>query len=857
MQFFSCSTDYDGPAPENESPIINIYETTDVTSSKKTKIQWYGNDIDGNRLTYYYTVTTDTTLNTENVLAAMPLTGTNTEGRKLWTSTQLTYAYISMPYGPYPDPTTTVFEIDTVYTEPLDGTFVTQRFKAVYSKFFVFGIDENDSTTEISSKIFRRTNRIPKHPMVYSSKLGQNGFDKYWMTVGPDSAYMVLEAPTAFWKPFDFKWMGEDPDGQDVDLEFMWLLLERNRVSGVDIIIDTVATSNGWSVNNLSKSFSKEIWDHNKQGQYAFKVFVRDDAFEESLNHATINFEVFAPEFDKGILFIDDTDPTLYQPTGSLYMGNPETSETTGTRAFYESLLDYAGFEPESIATDPMKGYKIKRFSKGEVFVGWDYEYELQDHDDDPGTPDVQVLVDSTAVYRGVYDPSVRELTQYRLVIIASDDRGNLNGVDFAGEPPYTGYNTSLSSLLDVGGNLFIAGPSVLMGKLYASPNQLPINKYLEPFRIVFDGYASALQGLSAGTEDFFNKYFGIYSTTFPEQKTYFTDLSSTQLCADHYLADNYDFIGSTVYEHISDPMIKPLRIDSAMVKLAWWDRTVAGKIQKLALKDKGTVFTGIPTFEAYKGEVIYRYQSIYDLPVRDQNYSYEINGADTLTHYLWNKRFRVEEFESSPNFATQTTIGNWTQEAVVAERWATNTTTPFSLLRSLKSGVIAANDTSDVFVSNVELLSEGTISFAYRTSSYIDPADSLTGDVLNFYIDGVNMSALEETKLWCGENEWRQVSYNLGSGKHNFKWQYLKGGAGPGGSDAVWIDKLLITDTYSPVLRRSGSVGTRYVAEGDIFKTAILTIPLYFLDNTNNQVSDMFKTMVEWFDINNDGGSK
>jgi hypothetical protein len=335
---------------------------------------------------------------------------------------------------------------------------------------------------------------------------------------------------------------------------------------------------------------------------------------------------------------------------------------------------------------------------------------------------------------------------------------------------------------------------------------------------------------------------------TFPEQKTYFTENSAAQLCSDHYLTDNYDFIGSSVYEDVTDPNFKHLRIDSTRVNDSWWDRTVSGRIQMLALKDNGTVFTGVPTLEIFKGETLYKYKSIYDLPIAD-SLAYDDVYAG-LTHYLWNKRFRVEEFESSPSFATQTTIGSWTQETVTAERWATNTTTPFSLLRSLKSGVIAANDTSDVSVSNVELLSEGTISFAYRTSSYIDPADSLTGDVLNFYIDGVNMSALEETKLWCGENEWRQVSYNLGSGKHNFKWQYLKGGAGPGGSDAVWIDKLMITDTHSPVLQRSGTVAARYAEENGYYKTAFFGIPTFFMDNSENQVSDMFKAMVDWFDL-------
>ncbi|HQO09333.1 MAG TPA: hypothetical protein PLK90_11155 [Clostridiales bacterium] len=696
FQFFSCSTDYSGSKPKNQEPVINVYETSDITSSKKTKIQWYGNDIDGSKLTYFYTVTTDTVLNTSNVLTAMPLDGLNNEGKNYWTSTERTYAYISMPYGAYPNNDTPVHWIDSLYIMTgEDGLPDSANFKAVYSKFFVIGQDENGEFTSVSQKIFRRTNRIPKYPMIFSSKLGINGFDQYWMTVGSDSAQMVLREATSFWKPFDFKWMGEDPDGTDVDLEFKWQLWER-KLKGGDSII--VVQSAGWSINNLSRSFDDEIFDHNRQGKYSFKVYVRDDAFEESENHATVNFEVFAPQFDKGILLIDDTEASLYPPPTVLYMGNPEG---TKVRSYYETLLRYAGYKPENEATDSLMMYRIKKFNKGTEFIGYDYIYG--DDDGNPATPDV--IIDSTAVYRGVYDPSIRELTKYRLVIIASDDRANLTGVDFAGTPPYTGYNSYLSNYLDVGGNVFILGSSALMGKLYAAPDQLPINKYIAPFRQIFDANAPVIATVSAGTKEFFNKYFGIYSMIFPEQKTYFTE-NGTQLCPDHYLADNYDFIGAGVYEHITDSNIKPLRIDSAKVNQAWWDRLAGTRTQKLALKDNGSVFTGVPTFEAYKGEVVYKYQSIYDL-AHDDSFSYEINDNDTLmTHYLWCK-------------------------------------------------------------------------------------NKLTGEI------------------------------------------------------------------YSPVTRRSGTIATRYVSQGDVFRTAFFSIPTYFLDNSDNQVSDMFKSMIVWFDLNNEGGKK
>ncbi|MFO7810033.1 MAG: hypothetical protein R6V47_01505, partial [Candidatus Delongbacteria bacterium] len=482
------------------------------------------------------------------------------------------------------------------------------------------------------------------------------------------------------------------PDGPEVELEFKWELYERTDSDTVFV------TGSDWSVNNLSKSFSREIFDHNKQGKYRLVVRVRDDAFQESIHPASINFEVFAPEFDRGILLIDDTDPDLYPPPDNVSMGNPDAAVV---RDFYISLLEDAGLEPVETATDLMRSYTIEKFYAKLDTTGWDYTYEI-----DPQTGDT-LSVDKDPIERAYYSPDVRELTRYKLVIIASDDRSNAKGVDFAGQPPFTGYNEYLSSMLDVGGNLFLMGNSVLMGKLYTSPNQLPINEYEPPFKQVFDPNAPAVGNISSGTREFFNEYLGIYSVTFPEQKTYFFE-NSPNPPDDHALTDNYDYIGSTVYEHITDENFKPLRIDPERVNTAWWDKEIGpGWIQKLALKDSATVFTGVPTFEAYKGEIVYKYQSIYDLPKTAENDSFTVDTEmGGIKHFLWNTDY--------------------------------------------------------------------------------------------------------------GEGE-----------------------------------------VHSPVLKRSGSVATRYVAPGNIFKTAFFAMPTYFLDNSEGQINDMFNTMIDWFDINNDGGSK
>ncbi len=616
LMIFSCTNEYKGPMPENQSPVLQFYDTTDSTSNKRTTIKWYGNDADGIKLKYFYIVTTDTFTNESTIFQKLPFDENNSEN---WISTYQTYANISLPYGKLNADTCfyDLREYGQIITDA--GDTVSLSFKAAYSKFFLLGIDEYGKRTDVRSKIFKRTNVRPKHPMVYSDKLGVNGFDKYWVTVGTDSAQLIMPAANEFWKEIDFKWMGEDPDGMDVELEFQWKLYELRE----PLKQDTLLASRGWSRDNLTASFSGIIYNNNKNGRYSFRVWVRDDAYELSENNSTINFEVFAPTFDKGILFIDDTDPTLYPPPAySQWMGNPEAVKVT---EFYKDLLEYSGYKSEGdILSDPSKWYKIARFER--------------------------TVTESGRTY---YSPNIRELIKYRLVILSSEDRSTHNGINFNGEAGYAGYRIALKSYLDVGGSVFIIGPSVLQGEKYNQiPSQLPVNKYKKPYRQIFekDVYENVNVSVAAPATNtdlriFFSNYFGIRHMDFPEYKTYYTipGTDSTQYCSDHYLSDNYDFIGAELYGHVPDLPVKTLRIDSTKVNKAWFDSPPGsgGRIRQHALKDRGTVFTGVPVLEAYKGEIVYGYKSIYDLPrlAYSHDYSYDYpweNEADTLKHSLF-----------------------------------------------------------------------------------------------------------------------------------------------------------------------------------------------------------------------------
>ncbi len=53
-------------------------------------------------------------------------------------------------------------------------------------------------------------------------------------------------------------------------------------------------------------------------------------------------------------------------------------------------------------------------------------------------------------------------------------------------------------------------------------------------------------------------------------------------------------------------------------------------------------------------------------------------------------------------------------------------------------------------------------------------------------FIDGV------QQEQWAGEVAWRQVSYPVTAGIHNFKWTYYKDSSVSSGSDCAWVDYII-----------------------------------------------------------------
>jgi len=103
---------------------------------------------------------------------------------------------------------------------------------------------------------------------------------------------------------------------------------------------------------------------------------------------------------------------------------------------------------------------------------------------------------------------------------------------------------------------------------------------------------------------------------------------------------------------------------------------------------------------------------------------------------------------------------------------------TPISGVYSARSGDISDSDSTNLEFTGV--LSNGTVSFAYNVSS------EANFDFLTFSIDGVQLAQ------WSGSQS-GNFSTPVSLGQHTLKWTYVKDFSVSVGSDAAWIDDVIV----------------------------------------------------------------
>ena len=108
------------------------------------------------------------------------------------------------------------------------------------------------------------------------------------------------------------------------------------------------------------------------------------------------------------------------------------------------------------------------------------------------------------------------------------------------------------------------------------------------------------------------------------------------------------------------------------------------------------------------------------------------------------------------------------------------------------QSGDIA--DSQETYLETA-IIGPGIISFWWKVSS------EENYDFLEFYIDG------ELKERISGERDWEQKSYEVNSGSHILRWQYLKDHSISEGDDCGWVDCVEFTTVsllhkYTPILK-------------------------------------------------------
>ncbi len=581
--FIGCEAEYEGNVKANGKPSIAIYQTPDTLSNNKTIVSWYGNDVDGFELKYYYFYTTDSTMNSENILDNYP--------RDLWDSTSEMSAEVSFPYTG--DWYSELFIIDTTGVDTT-GTVVpdTTVIKTVYSKFFVFGKDSKGEKTNIASKIFARRNNPPRKAKITSKFLKISGTEEAHIRVNFPN--IVLPKTTQFWDPIDFRWLATDSDAtaeDPVDLEYRWKLYASSQdytlndsIINYDVLVDSshyttnAGLETGWNIVNTRVSFSSKVYDYLKDNNlstwFKFVVETRDDALVKAPVDVEVEFYCFAPQFDKGILFVDDSDTEAYDPEDEkTWTGTPSTQEL---REYYVTMLGNCDVEGVNLTESDESGI--------DHFTYWNVN-----------------ALDSV--------PTLEDLSHYRLIVVDSESRSHENGVNLNyGTGTSNAFGSRVISYLNTGGKLFMIGNTLF--------TSISNNNYSDPARIVVSN--------SSFSEDFMLRYLGIYALTVGE------GYARKVTDEDFY---NYDFVGVSAFGHTPD--IGGFRVYPENVNKFWKYRKFKndGTLKyDYFLKDDASVFTGITTFESSKGEVIYKYNSLFGLEKVNET---TVVGPDGVQHSL------------------------------------------------------------------------------------------------------------------------------------------------------------------------------------------------------------------------------
>ncbi len=198
--------------------------------------------------------------------------------------------------------------------------------------------------------------------------------------------------------------------------------------------------------------------------------------------------------------------------------------------------------------------------------------------------------------------------------------------------------------------------------------------------------------------------------------------------------------------------------------------------------------FGNIPLLEpGASAQVTYRVQVADNCPPGHEiRFDLSLSGSD---NYNATDSFDLavglyrEDFESG-DFS----VFHWGEGGSLP--WHIDTYSSFEGLFCAKSGQIS-NSEESVMKVDLEVLTDGEISFYKRVISEDDTTASNNFDYLSFRIDGTELGR------WDGISEWSQHIFPVAAGFHRFEWVYVKDHSAHFQMDAAWIDLI----TFPPAV--------------------------------------------------------
>ena len=164
-----------------------------------------------------------------------------------------------------------------------------------------------------------------------------------------------------------------------------------------------------------------------------------------------------------------------------------------------------------------------------------------------------------------------------------------------------------------------------------------------------------------------------------------------------------------------------------------------------------------------------------------------------------------VENWESGT-----TDTFNWEMEG--NQPWFITSENPYQGVNCLQSGDINDSQTSTL-VLDLDVLADGMVSFVRKVDCELDY------DYLYFIVDG------EFLGEWSGSSGWVEEEFLLTAGSHTLEWRYEKDFIVSSGSDAAWVDDIVlppfcnldasITSSQAEGVLCPGTVATLSTTEG------------------------------------------